>query len=408
MPQFRYTALSRSGARVNGVVEGFNELDAASRIKETCDVILKLAEVRENRFLSLLSFDIGSRRLDRKAFGIMCSQFAIILEAGIPIARAVRLVGEKTADKTIRRLLDETAADVESGRSLSAAFEDHGAKLLPITFIETLRAGEATGNLARSFRMMQEHYDKENKMRAKIKSAMAYPTFVLTVSVIVVIVLMAKVVPTFTSMFTEMNIELPLMTRMLIAVSEFFRKSFLLLLILIGGGILGLKVYGSSERGRINLARLKLKLPILGNIEELGAASQFANTMTAMLGAGLPMTRAVSITSKVISNYYLGTQTGKLCEKLETGHALGAAMREETSFPDILVDMTAVGESSGEPERTLATVAAYYDEELDEATKSALAKIEPALLIGIAGIAGFIVLAVFLAMFSMYGGMNSV
>ncbi len=407
MPQFKYTALSRSGARVNGVVEGFNELDAASRVKETCDVILRLTEVKESRFSGLLTLDLGANRLNQKAFGVMCSQFAIILEAGIPIARAVKLVGEKTADKAIARLLEKVAVDVESGRSLSASFEDHGAKLLPVTFIETLRAGEATGNLARSFRTMQEHYEKENKMRAKVKSAMAYPTFVLTISVLVVIVLMAKVVPMFTSMFTEMDMELPTMTKMLIAVSDFFRDNFIVLLLVIGLGFFAVKAYGTSEEGKLRLARIKLKLPIIGNIEELSAASQFANTMTAMLGAGLPMTKAVSITSKVIGNYLLSTQTGKLCEKLETGHTLGTSMREDTDFPDILVDMTAVGESSGEPEKTLATVAAYYDEELEEATKSALAKIEPALLIGIAGLGGFIVLAVFLAMFSMYGGMGN-
>lgn len=407
MAQYKYTALTRGGARVSGVVEGFNELDAASRIKETCDVILKLTEVRESRLAGFLSLDIGGNRLDGKAFGMMCSQFAIILEAGIPIARAVKLVGEKTSDKPIRRVLEQVAVDVESGRSLSASFADHGAKLLPVTFIETLRAGEATGNLARSFRTMQEHYEKENKMRAKVKSAMAYPTFVLTVAVIVVIILMAKVVPMFTGLFAEMDMELPLLTRLLIAVSDFFKSGFVPILLALGGAFLAVKVYGTSESGRLNLARLKLRLPILGNIEELGAASQFANTMAAMLGAGLPMTKAVSITAKVISNYYLSTQTGKLCEQLETGHTLGASMREGTDFPDILVDMTAVGESSGEPEQTLSTVAAYYDQELEQATKSALDKIEPALLVFVALVAGFIVLAVFTGMFSMYGGMGN-
>lgn len=407
MAHYKYSALTRDGARVNGVIEGFNELDAASRIKENCSVILKLTEVRERELPAFFSMDIGGNRLDGKAFGMMCSQFAIILEAGIPIARAVKLVAEKTTDKPIKRLLERVAVDVESGRSLSASFADHGGKLLPVTFIETLRAGEATGNLARSFRTMQEHYDKENKMRAKVKSAMAYPAFVLTVAVIVVIVLMARVVPTFTGMFADMGTELPAMTRLLIVISDFFKNYILVILGVLAAAVLLVKVYGSTEQGRLNLAKLKLKLPILGNIEELSAASQFANTMTAMLGAGLPMTKAVSITAKVVNNYYLSDQTGKLCEQLETGHTLGASMRDGTSYPDILIDMTAVGENSGEPEQTLATVAAYYDEELEEATKSALAKLEPALLIGIAVVAGFIVLSVFSAMFAMYGGMGN-
>ncbi len=404
MAQFKYTALSRDGVKVSGLVEGFNELDAASRVKESCSVILKLTQVKEKK-PGLLNLEIGGKP-DGKAVGMMCSQFAIILEAGIPIARAVKLVSEKTADKGIRHLLDQVAADVESGRSLSASFEDHGMKILPVTFIETLRAGEATGNLARSFVMMQEHFDKENKLRAKVKSAMSYPLFVLTTAVIVVAILMAKVVPQFTAMFAEMGGELPILTRILIAVSDFFKNNILFLLAAAVLLFLVVKAYGATENGKRNLARIKLKLPVLGNIEELGAASQFANTMAAMLGAGLPMTKAVAITAKVIGNYHLSVQTGLLCEKLEGGHALGPSMKEGTDYPDILVDMTGVGESSGEPEKTLSTVAAYYDQELEEATKSALAKIEPALLVGVALVAGFIVLAVFSAMFSMYDVMG--
>ncbi len=406
MAHYKYTAISRDGVKIDGVIDGFNELDAASRIKESCDVILKLAEVGEKK-PSFLSMEIGGNRLDGKALSVMCSQFAIILESGIPIARAVKLVAEKTANKPIRRLLETVSSDVEAGRSLSTSFNDHGSKLLPVTFMETLRAGEATGNLARSFRTMQEHYDKENKLRTKVRSAMAYPMFVLGVSVLVVIVLMVKVVPTFTGMFAEMGTALPMPTRILIAISNFFSRNILIIIAVIALLILIVKVYGSTESGRMALAKLKLKMPVIGNIEELNAASQFANTMSTMLGAGLPMTRAVSITAKVVDNYLISSQTEKLCEKLESGHALGPSMKEGTDYPDILVDMTGVGESSGEPEKTLGTIAEYYDTELEDATASVLAKIEPVLLIVIAAIAGFIVLAVFLAMFSLYGAMGA-
>ncbi len=406
MAHYKYVALSKDGAKVSGVVERFNELDAATRIKESCSVILKLTEVKEKKAPGFLNLELGGKP-DGKTVGMMCSQFAIILEAGIPIARAVKLVAEKTASKPIKNLLENVAADVEAGRSLSAAFEEHGAKLLPVTFVETLRAGEATGNLARSFRTMQEQYDKDSKMRAKVKGALAYPVFVLGISVVVVIVLMAKVVPTFTSMFAELGADLPEPTKALIAISDFFRNNLVIIGAVLVGAVLLVKVYGTTAEGKLNLAKLKLKLPILGNIEELNAASQFANTMTGMLASGLPMVKAVAITAKVVDNYYLSTQTGKLCEQLESGSTLGAAMKSGTSYPDILVDMTGVGESSGEPEKTLRTVAAYYDQELEEATAAALAKIEPALLVGLAGIAGFIVIAVFLAMFSMYGAMGN-
>lgn len=408
MSQYKYIALSRDGQRVTGVIEGHDELDAAKRVKESCNVILKLTEIKEKKGGGLLRMDIGGNRLNARAFSVMCSQFAIMLNAGIPISRAVKLVAEKTSDHALKRIVDQVSIDVEGGRSLSAAFTDHGEKLLPVTFTETLRAGEATGNLAQSFETMQSHFEKQTAMRNKVRGAMAYPMFVLGTAVVVVAVLMAKVVPEFTKMFAEMGAQLPLPTRILIAVSDFFQHYILLLAGIVAAIILAFKAYGATENGKLKLARLKLKLPILGKIEELNAASQFANTMAAMMGAGITMDRAVAITAKVVDNYHLSKQTDQLAKQLQAGRTLGAAMRELTDYPDILVDMTGVGESTGELEKTLSTIAGYYDTELEEATRAALAKLEPALLIGIAFIGGFIVIAVFLAMFSMYdvmGGM---
>ena len=165
------------------------------------------------------------------------------------------------------------------------------------------------------------------------------------------------------------------------------------------------KVYGNTEEGRMNLAKWSLKVPVLGNIQILNAASEFANTLTTMLSSGLPLTRAINITAKTMSNYFMSTEVGKLAVKLEEGRGLGASMREANFMPDILVDMVSVGEETGEMEKTLHTIAGYYDAELDMAIASALAKLEPALLVGLAGIAGFIVIAIYMAMFGMYAAM---
>ncbi|MBQ9460167.1 MAG: type II secretion system F family protein [Oscillospiraceae bacterium] len=406
MAQFNYTALSRDGAKVSGVIEGYDELDAASRIKESCDIILKLAPVQAKKF-DLLHMDLGANRLDGRAFTVMCSQFAIILESGIPIARAVQLVAEKTVDKNLKRVMKQVAIDVEGGRSLSASFADNGAKLLPITFIETLRAGEATGNLAHSFKTMQEQFEKDTETKTKVKSALSYPLFVLVMALAVVIFLMAKIVPKFTDIFEGLGTELPAITKLLISISGFFQHYTLVLLAAVALVILGFKAYGSSESGKLKLSKAALKVPVLGRIRELSSASQFAHSMAAMMGAGLTMDRAVAITAKVVGNYYLAQQTDALAKQLETGRSLGTSMRDITDYPDILVDMTAVGENSGEMEKTLTTIGRYYDSELDEAIRSALSKLEPAILVFVAGIAGFIVIAVYLAMFSMYGAMGN-
>lgn len=388
------------------MMEGFNELDAASRIKQECDVIIKIKEVKEKaEGPGLLNIEFGRPRLNNKAFTVMCSQFAIILKAGIPIGRAVKLISDQTADRTLKRLLVQVSEDVEGGRSLSASFAEHGEKFLPVTFVETLRAGEESGNLYQSFESMHDHYDKQGKMSGRVRGAMAYPLFVLVLSVIVVAVLMIKVVPTFTSLFDSYGAELPLMTKMLISISEFFQHYTLYMAAVIVAFFILFRVYSATEQGRMRTAQAGLKVPVLGEIQMLNAASQFANTMATLLEAGLPMNRAVSITSRVMDNYFLSTETGKLSSRLEEGKSLGASMRENMVLPEILVDMTSVGEETGEMAETLTTIGQYYDAELEQAIQSALAKLEPTLLIGIAVVAGFIVIAVYMAMFSLYGSM---
>ena len=406
MDTFNYTAMSSDGKKVTGVIEGFNEMDAASRIKESYPIILQLDSTKEKGVIgNFFGSDIGGRRLNDKAFTLMCSQFAVILKSGIPIARTVRLIGDKMTDKPLKNLLDQVADDVESGRSLAASFEERGEGMLPLTFIETIRAGEEAGNLDASFESVSEHYTKQMKLKGKVRGAMIYPVFVLLLAVAVVIVLMVKVVPVFTAVFDAQGAELPGITKSLITLSMFFRKFWWVIVMIIIAIFICYKLYSNTENGRMKLAKLALKLPVLGEINVLSAASQFANTMTMMLGAGLPITKAVNITARTMSNYYISTEVGKVSAELETGHTLGRSLRESGCLPDILVDMTAVGEESGELEQTLAMTADYYDSELESAIAAAMAKLEPATLVFMGAVAGYVVIAIYVAMFSMYNGM---
>ena len=404
MATYKYTAISKDGVKVSGVVEGFNEFDAVDRIKQDCDIVLKLTEVEEKK-PGLLNMEIGGNRLNTKAFSLMCSQFSIILKSGIPIGRTVRLIGDKMTDKKLKGILKKVAEDVEAGRSVAASFQERGGKILPAVFIETIRAGEESGNLARAFETMYQHYDKQIKMRAKVRNALIYPIFVLALSVVVVIVLMVKVVPTFMDIFESYDAELPLITQSLIWVSNFFKKYIFMIIVVLAAIGLIFKLYANTEKGRLNVAKLALKLPVLGNVTLLGAASEFAANLTTLIGAGLQLTKAVSITARVIDNYYISQCVGKMTSRLEEGHTLGECMREANCLPDILVDMTAVGEETGELEGTLHTVSGYYEAELDMAVQDVLKKLEPILLVFMAGVAGYIVLAVYIAMFQMYSVM---
>lgn len=406
MDTFKYTALSKDGNKVSGVIEGVNQMDAVARIKQNYPIVIQIApEDVKSKGSTFLAMDINGNRLNEKAFALMCNQFAVILKAGIPIARTVRLIQQKMTDNTLKKLLDQVADDVEAGRSLSASFADRGKKILPVTFLETIHAGEEAGNLDTAFASASEHYTKQMKLKGKVRGALIYPTFVIVLAVIVVMVLMVKVVPTFMSIFEQQGAEMPMITVSLIVISNFFRKFWWVILAIMLLAYIAFQVYSHTESGRMNIGKISLKLPVFGNINTLNAASQFANTMAMMLGAGLPVVKATSITARAISNYYIGTEVGKIVSELETGHTLGSSLRNSGCLPDILVDMTAVGEESGELEQTLGMTAQYYDSELEAAIAAALAKLEPATLIFIGAVAGYIVIAIYIAMFSIYNGM---
>lgn len=405
MINYKYQAVSKDGEKISGVIEGFNEMDAAAKLKELYPIVTQLTRMDEKSGSSFLNMEIGGNKIDDKAFTLMCSQFAVILRAGVPIARTVHLIAEKMTDKPLKKILLQVADDVESGRSISASFAERGRKQLPVTFLETIHAGEEAGNLDSAFESISEHYNKQIKMKGKVRGALIYPAFVLVVAIVVVIVLMVKVVPTFTAIFDDYDAELPFVTQLLIGMSDFFRKNILYMALAAIVLFIAFKLYNNTENGRMKVAKFAMKMPVLGNINVLNAASQFANTMTMMLDAGLPITKSVGITARVLDNYYVSTEVGKITGRLEEGHTLGFSLREAGCLPEILVDMTAVGEESGELSRTLAMTANYYDAELEQATADALAKLEPTILVFLAGFAGFIVIAIYMAMFGMYAAM---
>ena len=404
MTNYKYQAISRDGARVSGVVEAFNEMDAVERIKQNASIILKVEEVKE-KAPSILDREIGGSKLDVKAFTLMCNQFAIILRAGIPITRTVDLIGKKMTDKKLKKLLEEVSDDIRGGRALSASFEERGGDFLPILFIETMKAGELSGNFESAFESMAEHFKRQTRMKQRVKGALTYPIFVLIIAVIVVIVLMVKVVPTFTEVFASYGAELPMITQVLIAISNFFRRFWLAMLVIICVLYICYKLYKASPSGKLKCAELALKLPAFGEINVLNGASQFSNNLSALLQAGITITEALRVTARIMTNAYLSSKIGRMAGKLEEGNSLGDCLRREPILPDILVDMVNVGEETGELDETLGTIAEYYDNELEVAINSVMGKLEPALLVFVAGVAGFIVIAIYIAMFRLYAVM---
>lgn len=401
MPTYRYEALGGDGQRAEGVLEASDSAQAVSQIRQTYDVVLKLEEIAAPRTDPLEKF----QKLNLKVFSLMCKQFSIILKSGLPLVQTVDLVASQVSDKMLKKLLEEVSQDIANGWSLSYSFSQRGKNRLPVTFVETIRAGEESGDLVRAFERMSIYYDRMTKTRAKATSALIYPAFLTVVAVIVVTIIMTYAVPTFASTFDSMDIELPLATRIVIGVSNFFSRYIWLLLCLVAGILLLLRLYSHTAKGRVQMSRLRLGLPILGKIAVMTAASQFAHTMAAMLSAGMPILNALDTASRSISNAHLSAQIQEVIPGVEGGRPLGECMRACKDLPPMLVQMTAMGESTGSLESTLEIQAEYYDNEVDTLSARALALLEPIIICIMAFFVLVILLSIYLPMYSMYGAM---
>ena len=210
MVTYKYTAMSADGAKVNGVIDAVDEYTAVARIKAQYPIVVKIDPVVKNEKLAFLSQDIN-KKVDLKALSVMCSQFAIMLQSGMNIAICIKMIANQTEDKKLKAMLDSSAQDVAQGASVAASFEKN-CQGLPVTFIETVRAGELSGTLENSFHTLEVYYAKSYQLAQKVRSALTYPVFVLIIAIVVLLVIMIKVVPTLTGVFGELGGELPAIT----------------------------------------------------------------------------------------------------------------------------------------------------------------------------------------------------
>ena len=399
MPTYRYEGAYAGGERVTGVVEAVSQTAAVAQIRQSCEVVLSLKEVPRAAVRDPLA---RFQRISAKSLALTCRQFAIILKAGLPLVQTVDLVAEQCPDKALGRLLRQVSEDVSNGWSLSYSFAQRGERSLPVTFRETVRAGEESGDLLSSFDRMAEYYHRMNKTRESVVSALTYPAFVLAVAAVVVAIIMGYAVPTFTGMFQSMDVELPWVTVALIGVSNFFQRYALVLLGVMALAVFLLRLYGLTEKGGAVLAGLQLKLPLIGEVVRMSGASQFAHTMSTLLTAGMPILQAIEVSGRTMTNQCMSGEVLNTLPGVEGGRPLGECMGYSKELPPMLVQMTAVGEATGSMESTLKVLAEYYDNEVEVRTKRALALLEPTIIVVLAIFVVFILMAVYLPMFSMY------
>lgn len=402
MPLFKFVGQCSDGQVTDGVVEAPDIDEAVNKVRENCEAVLEIAEIHGKKFN--LFAPIG--KVTAKALSLMCKQFSIILRAGLPLTQAVYLASMQCQDSSLKALLKQVAEDINNGWSLSYSFDQRGSDVLPVTFLEAVKAGEESGDMAPTFERLSEYFERMNKTRDKIIGALTYPVLVIAVAVIVVGIIMVYAVPAFIGMFEGIGGELPFVTKALIAVSNFFTRWWIAVAGVVALVMFVFKMYSATEQGGLVISRMQVKIPIIGPIIQAANASQFARTMSTMLYAGTPILQAVVVSARTMSNICMATDVSNSVGGVESGLSLGDCLGVSKSLPPMLVQMVAVGESSGSLESTMRVIADYYDNETDTRTKRAISLLEPAIIIVLAVFVMFLLLAVYLPMFQLYGDMS--
>lgn len=404
MITYKYKAQTVNGNITEGIIQGTDEYDAANKVKQVAPILVSLTPVKSADSSSILNMEIGGNKVNLKSLSMMCSQIQITLQSGIQLARCFEMIGRQTEDKMLRKMLLDTSEDVAAGNGVAVSMERNCPKLPP-TFIETIRAGEASGNIERSFGEMATFYEKTYKNADKVKQALAYPMFVVGVAIVVLIVVMAFVMPSMMTTFSDLGGDLPTMTKVMMAMSEFFNKYWMGIVAVLLVLFIVYQLYKKTEKGKLNIAKLQLKVGSFGKIRLLNGAAEFANTLSMLLGSGLTLNQAIPITAKTMSNYAQSLEVEGLTEQVESGKRLGDCVQNCQYFPNVLKEMCKIGEETGELDSTLDVIGTFYVNEADTATQKALAKLEPTMLILLSIFAGFIVISIYLPMFTMYNYM---
>ncbi len=404
MKTFNYTARAIEGGQpFEGIAEANTQSEALRQLREGGLIVERISEAGDTK--RDLDLRLGGRKTKEKELAIMCNQFAILLKAGLPITRTLELIANQTDDKTLAKVLKNAADDVAAGYSLSDSLKKAGNNL-PTTFIESVRAGEESGSLEVVFRRLSNYFEKSSRTKAKVRSAMIYPTFVMVIAVVVVIIIMVFAVPVFSSTFADLGQELPAITQFVIGASDFCTHWWWLMLLIVVAAIIGVKVAKQNDAFHLKWSHIGILLPVIGRINLMSAASQYSGTMSVMMTAGLPIVKAVGVTARSMTNYYMGQSLENVLPDLEAGKTLASCLHNEGTLPELTIEMTAVGEQTGALESTMEVISEYYDNEVETATGRAMSVLEPMIIVVLAVIVFTLLLSVYLPLFNMYGSVS--
>ncbi|MEL7597124.1 MAG: type II secretion system F family protein, partial [Clostridiaceae bacterium] len=395
MPAFKYRAINKKGEKIEGnfIANNENEVLAMIRGKEYYPVLVKKTSQRKKIDLSYIF-----SKVKKKDVAVLCRQLSTLLNAGLDILNCVHILRQQTENKKLTFSLNEIYEDIQRGSTLSEAMNKYN-NIYPQLLINMIEAGEATGSLNNVVEKMAQHYEKESKMDNKINNAMVYPIVLGIVSIGVVVFLLTYVMPTFMTMFESSGTEMPVLTKKLLAVSNIMRNYWYLLLIATTAMIIGLRELAKKEKVENVLETIKLKMPILKNINQIIITSRFTRNLSIVLYSGISIIEALEIVSKVVGNKLVERKLLESREKIMKGISLAETLKDINIFPPMVLAMIKIGEESGSLDSILEKTANFYDEEVETKLSKIATLIEPMMILFMGLIVAFIVVAMILPIF---------
>ncbi|WP_409228404.1 type II secretion system F family protein [Gudongella sp. SC589] len=394
--KYKYKAMTKSGQAIEGLFDANSEAEVVAMIKGNNYLPVKV----ERDVGSEAQFELLSAKVKKKDLAVFCRQFFTMIDAGLGIVKCLDIMEVQTENKTLKKAVGTVQEDVQKGLTLSEGMEKH-PRIFPSILVSMVEAGEVSGNLDAIMERMAVHFEKENKIENKVKSAMIYPAALMFVSVAVVIFMLTFVMPTFVGMFQGSDVPLPGPTRILLAISDSFRNFWYLYLAGVGLLVFGVSSYIRTEDGRRNFDSLKLKLPVIKGPSAKVITSRFTRTLSTLMDSGIPLIKSMEVVAKVVNNKVVEERLTNSIEQIRKGVPLSRSVKDVGVFPPMVDSMIKIGEESGALDDILLKTADFYDEEVEVALTKLTTLLEPIMIVGMAIVIGFIVIAMYLPMFDM-------
>ena len=401
MPTFAYTGRTRAGETVSGerVADSMDAATAALR-REQINVTRITPSAAKEEAKKDKKVGRTGKKVSAKSLAVFVRQFSVMIDAGLPLVQCLDILGSQEEDKNFAFVISETRKDVESGASLADAMKKHPKTFDPL-FTNMIAAGEAGGILDTILKRLATYIEKAVKLAGQVKSAMIYPIAVIVIAGAVVGVILWKVIPTFAQLFSGLGADLPLPTRVVIALSDNLVRYFPFLFVGGGAAAYGFKTYYATENGRRAIDQLTLKLPVLGNIMKKIAVARFCRTLSTLIASGVPILDGLEITAKTAGNAIVEDAIMVTRKSIERGETIAVPLKETKVFPSMVTQMIGVGEATGALDTMLGKIADFYEEEVDTAVAGLLTLLEPIMIAVLGIVVGGIVIAMYLPIFDL-------